>query len=126
MSLEDTMTACFVMDQNNCNAVKSPDPNNPSDPARVGPLYAAYGDTKGYGEGEQINPIRRSGGGALTGGGNLPDPCFILVKSSILNDDDLATAAGYLVTQAASPGSGVIVLDSLDDDFPGVYVPPPG
>lgn len=113
MSLEDTMTVCFVMDETNRLAVKSVDPGNPSDPARSGPLYAAYGETKGYADGEAINPIARQGG---TNGN--PDPCYIVVKSSILNDDGLATAAGYLVAQAATANSGVVTMDSLDNNFP--------
>jgi hypothetical protein len=94
------MTACILFNQTQRDVVSSDVPS--------GQLFDQYGPTKGYLDGNELNPIRR----ANDGSGNAR----FIVNAIVLIKDEFATAHDYMI--------GLPQIDSNDPNFPGPYVPP--
>lgn len=93
------MTSCIIFTQAQRDVVSSD--------VASGELYDQYGATKGYLDGNELNPIRR----ANDGSGNAR----YIVNAIVLIKDEFATAHDYMI--------GLPQIDSTDPSFPGVYVP---
>lgn len=93
------MTACILFNQAQRDVVSSD--------VLSGELYDQYGDTKGYLDGNELNPVRRAN--------DANGAARYIVNAIVLFKDEFASAHDYMI--------GLPQVDSNDPAFPGFYVP---